>query len=163
MQDAGGVLRPPVQKLAASIWFCPMGQNRQSSPISSTIHEKSELLPCGGWVRVSCFHWKCFLLTPAPSLPERECRRFYFVGRNEWIFESLCQAAIGRTGLLCRLFSVAEHRHPRFAAYGAGVQHEVIAAVLDSVDLRRRQGFDLFNEVGVENAFHIRKDDGITP
>ena len=119
--------------------------------------------PVGDGFGFFSLHWKCFLLTPAPSLPERGCRRFYFVGRNEWIFESLCQAAIGRTGLLCRLFSVAEHRHPRFAAYGAGVQHEVIAAVLDGVDLRRRQGFDFFNGVGIDNAFHIRKDDGITP
>ena len=66
MQDAGGILRPPVQKLAASIRFCPTGQNRQSSPVSSTIHEKSELLPCGGWVRVSCFYQGYFLLIQRP-------------------------------------------------------------------------------------------------
>lgn len=47
MQDAGGILRQPVQKLAASIRFCPTGQNRQSSPISSTKTKKSELVPDG--------------------------------------------------------------------------------------------------------------------
>ena len=36
MQYAGGILRQPVQKLAASLWFCPMGQNQPSSPVVST-------------------------------------------------------------------------------------------------------------------------------
>lgn len=47
MQDASGILRQPVQKLAASIRFCPTGQNRWSSPISSTKTKKSELVPDG--------------------------------------------------------------------------------------------------------------------
>lgn len=46
MQAASGILRPPVQKLVATIRFAPA--NRQSSPISSTKHKKSVLLPDRG-------------------------------------------------------------------------------------------------------------------
>ena len=54
MQAASGILRPPVQKLVATIRFAPA--NRQSSPISSTKHKKSELLPDWEWVRIFCRH-----------------------------------------------------------------------------------------------------------
>ena len=54
MQAASGILRPPVQKLVATIRFAPA--NRRSSPISSTKHKKSELLPDWEWVRIFCGH-----------------------------------------------------------------------------------------------------------
>ena len=47
-------------------WLSPyefaLRQIQQSSPVVSTKHEKSEPLPCGGWVRIFCIK-RYFLLS----------------------------------------------------------------------------------------------------
>ena len=56
---------------------------------------------------------------------------------------------------------VAEHGHARPAALGAGIENEIIAAVLYGVHLAGVQRLDPFNGVGIDYALHIRKDHGI--
>ena len=38
-----------------------------SSPVVSTKTKKSELLPCGGWVRIFAFYQGYFILNTAPA------------------------------------------------------------------------------------------------
>ena len=76
MQDASGILRPPVQKLVATIRFAPA--NRQSSPISSTKHKKSVLLPDRGmgsdFLRTPTLLWvPVFILQERAVFPGRSC------------------------------------------------------------------------------------------
>lgn len=59
------------------------------------------------------------------------------------------------------LYPVTEHRHPRLAALGAGIEHKGVPAVLHRIYLVRVQRFNLLNGIGVYNALHVRKNNGI--
>ena len=54
-------------------WLSPyefaLRQIQQSSPLVSTTYEKSELLPCWGWIRIFCLYQGYFTLSFVPAVP----------------------------------------------------------------------------------------------
>ena len=90
----------PVRRLVFTILFCCAKQ--QSNPPSPTKHEKSELLPCGDWVRIFCLYQGYCILILYPLalcdyrtrgffclkvLLEVCCRIQYNYGKNDFISE----------------------------------------------------------------------------
>ena len=62
---------------------------------------------------------------------------------------------------LHRLCSVAEDGDSGPAAFGAGVENQVVAAVQDGVHGFRGHGIDLGDGIGVYHAVHVREGDEI--
>ena len=106
-----------------------------SSPVVSTKHKKSELLPCGGWVRIFCLYEGYFILNTAPAalfftgLPV-----LYSLWKTSWCiflywnYGMRAKDPLARCGDLIRAWQISESLGIRFCEW---TQWDDIAPLYD--------------------------------